>query len=88
MLADVSVRLNTAYYKRGLIVLQRWNIARHYIKHRMWLDFMIVILFMTYDLENNNILALIILLMIKKLSFARKELEDAMALDKKKTAIY
>lgn len=88
MLADVSVRLNTAYYKRGLIVLQRWNIARHYIKHRMWLDSMIVILFMTYDLENNKILALIILLMIKKLSFARKELEDAMALDKKKTAIY
>lgn len=83
-LADMIIRLNTAYYKRGLIILKRWSIARHYIKHRMWLDFMIMFLYTVYDLENVNILMILTLLMIKKLISIRKELEDSMSLDKKK----
>lgn len=83
ILADITVRLNTAYYKRGLIVLQRWNIARHYIKHKMWLDFFILLLLSIYDLENINTLMILTLLFIKKLIIIRSELKDSIALDKK-----
>ncbi|KAL4501614.1 hypothetical protein ABPG72_018665 [Tetrahymena utriculariae] len=88
MFADVIIRLNTGYYKRGLIVVKRWHIAKHYLKHKLWLDIFLIFLFAIYDNTNINIMMLITILMIGKITQIIKELEDAVTLDKRQMAYY
>ncbi|EAS06232.2 cation channel family protein (macronuclear) [Tetrahymena thermophila SB210] len=88
MFVDVIIRLNTGYYKRGLIVVKRWNIAKHYIKHKLWLDIFLIFLFAIYDNTNINIMMLITILLIGKITQIIKELEDAVTLDKRQMAYY
>jgi len=66
-IVNLLIRFNTAYYRRGLIVYDRWNIFLNYIKGRLLLDCAVILMFVVFDLDQPTLLLIITMFLIRKI---------------------
>jgi hypothetical protein len=80
LLINLFIHINTAFYRRGLIVVDRWKIFVHYLRFRLWVDGILILLFVVMDLHSIKTMVTLSLFLIKELEFLKKDLEDAITL--------